>query len=284
MTYQIIPSHKIVLFADDTTLVYNNTDINALLLTVRDTQSTIQDWFLSNKLMLNESKTETMIFSLKHQMLDDVASTNCVKFLGVQLDNKLTWEKHANFICNKVSKNIFLLRGLVNCVSRTTILAAYYGLIHSVITYAILVWGHSSHTSAVFAIQRKAVRVIAGLCYRDDCKESFKKLRIPTLPSSYILQCLLYVKENECKYTTNDQVHSYPTRNNDKLKLDFLRLSKTRNGTGYYGIKFFNALPHEIQQLNYNCFKTVIKKILIENAFYTVNEFLDGDFSTLSVR
>ena len=84
--------------------------------------------------MLNESKTETMIFSLKHQMLYDVASTNCVTFLGVQLDNKLTWEKHANFICNKEYKNIFLLRGLVNCVSLTTILAAYYGLINSVIT------------------------------------------------------------------------------------------------------------------------------------------------------
>lgn len=167
----------------------------------------------------------------------------------------------------------------MNCVSQTTILTAYHGLIHSTITYAILVWGHSCHAAAVFGMQRKAVRIIAGLGYREDCRESFKKLKILTLPSTNILQCLLYIKENELKYKVRDQVHSYSTRNNDKLNFELLRLSKTRNGTGYHAITFFNALPQNIKKLNYSRFKKVIKKFLIDNAIYNFKEFLSADFS-----
>lgn len=276
-------SAKSVLFADDTTLINTNKDINALLSNARETQSTIQDWCLSNKLMLNDKKTQTMIFSLRHHIVDDknIVSTDCVKFLGVHVDNKLTWEKHANSVCDKMSKNMFLLRSLVNCVSQKTILAAYYGLIHSSMTYAILAWGHSSHATAVFAMQRKAVRIITGLGYRDDCRDSFKKLNILTLISIYILQCLLYIKENETMHTARDQVHSYSTRNNDQLNFTYLRLSKTRDGTGYYAIKFFNALPHRIKKLDYKSFKSVINVFLLNHAFYNFNEFLDADFSTM---
>lgn len=272
-----------VLFADDTTLIYKNRDINVLTSSVRETQSTIHDWFSSNRLMLNESKTDTIIFSLRHSTLNDISTTDCVKFLGVYLDNKLTWEKHANNICNKVSKHIFLLRGLAKTVSQTTLLTAYYGLIHSQITYAILVWGHSPHAATVFAIQRRAIRVIAGLGYRDDCRDAFKNLKVLTLCSIYVLQCLLHVKENESKYIKRDTIHLYHTRNSNKLQTDFLRLTKTRDGAGYYGIKFFNLLPYEIQKLNYKHFKTVVKKFLTDNAFYDINDFTNADFSTMCV-
>ena len=117
--------------------------------------------------------------------------------------------------------------------------------------------------------------------YREECKESFKELKIPTLYSIYILHCLLYIKENESKYISRDRLHPYPTRSNDNLHFDFRRLSKSRNGTAYYAVKFYNALPLNIRRLDHLRFKTVLKKFLTDNAFFSINEFLDADFSVL---
>ena len=162
LPYNTAPARS-VLFADDTTLIFNNKDTDALISSVHNKQATIHDWFLANKLMLNDNKTESMIFSLRQHTLDTMITTNCVKFLGVHIDSKLTWENHVQAICGKMSKNIYLLRNLASCVSQKTLLTAYFGLIHSVLIYAILVWGHSPHAASAFAVQRKAVRSNCGL-------------------------------------------------------------------------------------------------------------------------
>jgi hypothetical protein len=62
------------------------------------------------------------------------------------------------------------------------ILIAYHALVHSNITYAILVWGHSTHLCKVFNQQRKCIRVLGGLAYRDACRDMFKTLKILTVP------------------------------------------------------------------------------------------------------
>jgi hypothetical protein len=50
------------------------------------------------------------------------------------------------------------------------------------ITYAILVWGHSAHLRKVFNQQRRCIRVLGGLGYRDDCRDIFKTFKILTVP------------------------------------------------------------------------------------------------------
>ena len=97
----------------------------------------------------------------------------------------------------------------------------------------------------------------------------------------YIFQCLIYIKENLNQYITHDKIHEHSTRNKNKrnITFDFLRLSKTRNGTSYFSIKFFNVLPVAVQELESNRFKTLIKRFLLDNAFYDFDEFLLADFS-----
>lgn len=268
-----------VLFADDTTITKSFKHVKDLISEINSAQNTVHDWFIANQLAKNDSKTENVVFTLKNMDNCDLGVTNEVKFLGVYLDKKLTWESHANYICRKVSKNIYLLRNLSCNVSEKTLLTAYHGLIHSVISYAILIWGHSAASKTVFGIQRKAIRIIAGIKYRDDCKPEFIRLSILTLPCVFILQSLLYVKENEDNFITYSQIHSYPTRNRDKININFLRLKKTQNSTNYYGILFYNALPAHVKQLDLNRFKTSVKNFLLRGAFYSFEEFLDADFN-----
>ena len=126
-----------------------------------------------------------MIFSLRS--LEEINNLQSIKFLGVNLDSKLSWENHAICVCNKISKYTYLLRNLVGKVSQNTLTTAYHSLIHSTLSYAILVWGHAPSCATVFSAQRKAIRVISGLKCRDDCKKQFIALKIMTVPCTYIL-------------------------------------------------------------------------------------------------
>lgn len=59
-----------------------------------------ENWFKSNDLVTNKTKTCKMIFSLRN-IFGFEESINSVKFLGVHLDPDLTCDQHVNFLCKK---------------------------------------------------------------------------------------------------------------------------------------------------------------------------------------
>ena len=102
----------------------------------------MQDWFLSNKLSLNNSKTQSSKFTFR-QINPDVPLANSVKFLGVHLDPGLTWEQHVNCLSSKLSRVTYWIRGLADSVSGATLISAYHGYFGANMSYAI--WICSSH-------------------------------------------------------------------------------------------------------------------------------------------
>lgn len=272
------PEGSFVLFADDTAVIHSHSDMDTLNSRVMDTHSRVGHWCLTNKLTLNEAKTETLTFTLRPS---DVVDDSVVKFLGVYLDGKLTWENHVESLSGRMSRNIFLLRGLSRVVSRPTLLNAYYGLVHSLASYAILVWGHSAHASAVFGLQRRAVRIVMGLSYRADCHHLFKEMGILTVPNLYILQCLLYARKHASQYVTHSMLHGYNTRRGGDFLVNFHRLSKTRTGPEYHAIKLYNKIPKDLHALGLNEFKRALSNFLKSNPFYSLDEFYSADIGRL---
>ena len=72
------------------------------------------NWFNANKLSINASKTNHIIFHnsqqnvykdliLYYSTLHPVANT---KFLGVIVQENLSWKHHCNYICNKISRYV----------------------------------------------------------------------------------------------------------------------------------------------------------------------------------
>ena len=110
------------LFADDTNLFCSDNNMRALFETANQELSQINDWFLANKLSLNVEKTKYMLF---HKLTDQeniplklpllklnrkiIEREYSFKFLGVILDEHLTWKKYIQLIENKVSKNVGVL-------------------------------------------------------------------------------------------------------------------------------------------------------------------------------
>ena len=188
-----------ILFADYTNLPDINNNLEDLLNDISDTQSIIQNWCLANRLNLNTSKTELMIFSLRNT--EESSNPTHVKFLGLYLDPKLSWDEYTTHVCKKISKNIYLFRNLKGTISQNALVAAYHDM-HSVISYGILIWGHATSSSSVFSVQIKAIIIISGLKFRDDCKEQFKKLNILTM---YLHITMSFVHKKQLKQIYNSK-------------------------------------------------------------------------------
>ncbi|CAH2018922.1 unnamed protein product [Acanthoscelides obtectus] len=270
--------NQYILFADDTTSISSNSNFDHVLLDSQQHFDNIQNWFNANSLSINIAKTQSLLLSTRPHRSDLVEP---VKFLGVIIDASLTWESHITSLSKKLSKITYMIRSLNTYVTKSTLMTAYYAYFQSNLQYCILIWGHSCHVSKVFAVQRRCLRIIANLYFRQCCKTTFIDLKILTVPCIYILECLIHVKNNYDDYRTPKEIHKYNTRFNNELIPEYTRLSKTRHGSNYFGVKFFNALPKFCQTLNSTIFKATVKRYLVTKAFYSIDEFLNNDLPTL---
>jgi hypothetical protein len=112
---------SVFLFADDTSMLVTDKNHGALKHKVTGTLSHITNCFAANKLVLNINKTSIINFAPKQSAnpLLEVPFDNIVmnevpeiKFLGIQIDNKLNWKSHVEYILPKLSSAIFVIRSL----------------------------------------------------------------------------------------------------------------------------------------------------------------------------
>lgn len=266
-----VPGSGLVLYADDTTLINVNSDLLALQEGMLGARSGVSGWFAANSLSLNENKTQTIIFTQRQVIQPQQA----VKFLGIVMDQKLLWDKHVESLANKLSKNLYLLRNLRPIANQSTCMNAYFSLFHSIMSYGILIWGHSPQAQKIFSLQRKAVRIITHMPFRADVRLKFVELKILTFPSLFIYRCLLWIRQNLDRFRSHGEVHDYNTRNASHLIPEFSRLTKSRFSMNYYAPKFYNRIPTAWKSLSERVFQVKLKTFLIEKSFYSIEEFVN---------
>jgi len=104
------------------------------------------------------------------------------KFLGLTLDNTLSWRTHTDTILPKLSSASFSFRVVKPFLSQDSMKIVYYSYFHSIMTYGLIFW-RNSHYSNIFRLQKIIIRIIAGTRGRDSCREHFTKLKILPLQS-----------------------------------------------------------------------------------------------------
>jgi len=110
----------LILFADDTNVFLSHSSWQILLNTLNRELSDIAAWFCANKLTLNLDKTNFILFRSNRKLppnekpcllVGDIPITQVesTKFLGIEVDQHLTWKKHINYIASKIAKNIGII-------------------------------------------------------------------------------------------------------------------------------------------------------------------------------
>ena len=140
-----------VLFADDSNVFFSHKTYEGLFELVNLELQKIADWFKSNTLSLNLSKTNYILFCSHRKKIPSIQGiiqvdnfkipqVISVKFLGVHLDQHLTWNIHISQIASKISKNVGILSRIAYILPTRLRLNLYYSLIHPYLSYCNMVW------------------------------------------------------------------------------------------------------------------------------------------------
>ena len=102
---------SVFFFADDTTVYYSSKNITKIFHKINNDLNSLEDYFMASKLSLNISKINYMVFPLeatKHENFNNeiINKVNKVQFLGMIIDEKLTWREHINYRCNTMSSGL----------------------------------------------------------------------------------------------------------------------------------------------------------------------------------
>ena len=137
---------EITMYADDTSLYKAFRTVQDLSDELIPASVKICEWLKMNKLALNVLKTEFMIIGTSQRLniLDQTPETTLyiisvdgcqirrvksVKYLGLIVDDTLTWDEHVNYISTKISKNIGIIKRVRTILPQHSLLTLYRTLI-----------------------------------------------------------------------------------------------------------------------------------------------------------
>jgi hypothetical protein len=118
-----------------------------------------------------------------------ILSVNTETFLGLVIDDNLSWRSHIDLMIPKLNKASYVIRVLKPLLSLECLKMVYFSLLQSAISYSIIFWGSSTHAKIIFRIQKR-IRIIMNLGNMDSCRDLFRKLHILPLQSQYIFSRL----------------------------------------------------------------------------------------------
>ena len=276
------------LFADDTVATLSGKNLQTLVSSVNREISNISLWFKVNKLSLNLSKTNYIIFrtrkrrvstNLPEISIDDVIirKVENVKFLGVTINEHLDWSTHISIISKSVARSVGILSKLKFILPSHILKLIYNSLILPHLSYCNHIWGNSykSHLKQLLVLQKKSVRIITKSPFHSASAPLFKSLQILPIYDLVTFNTLIFMfsvnlkllPEKYCNmFVLNSSFHSYSTRQRHYFHLPKVRLTLSINSLSYVGVKYWNQLDQSIRSCStLSRFKILCRKYLLNN-------------------
>jgi hypothetical protein len=161
------------MYADDT-LVYIHGD------SVTDAQHKLQKcvdsavkWYETNNLVINAKKSNTMVISKNYisDQSNDMSISICDEkienveealYLGIKIDNKMSWTPHVNKLCKSLGYNISRLKQIRKFCNKQMLCSIYNSTIQPIIDYGITIWslGMQKHMHRIQRLQNQCARTI----------------------------------------------------------------------------------------------------------------------------
>ena len=293
-----------ILFADDTSLKSFINTRNLLLSQasskLNSELSKVNDWLAVNKLSLNIKKTKFMIFHTSKKKIQDcipnltiggvaIERVQNFNFLGLKINENLSWKPHTDMIANKISKYIGVLNRLKRYLPSYILKTIYISLIQSNLIYCILAWGFNC--GRLKKLQKKAIRIICNGKYLQHTTPLLKKLEILKLEDMFVLSMLKwyfkYVHEQLPKYflkfiiDIQHQTHEHDNRDKTRRRVPVPRLFMSRHCIRNHIATVVNStdtcIIDKIYTHSFQGYSKYIKKHILSN--YSVDCNIDNCYS-----
>ena len=141
-------------FADDTYILYGSKKLKTIETVINTELKLVSNWLRLNKLSLNATKTELILFRSKRKQMNCEISiklngfklkpSDNVKYLGMFHDKYLSWDFHIHKLSNSLSRATGILSKLRHNAPRSVCINVYFALFYSHMYYGACIWGLTS--------------------------------------------------------------------------------------------------------------------------------------------
>ena len=159
------------LFADDG-LLYRSIASEQDAVDLQSDLDAVVEWSRVWQMRFNPTKCHLLRVTRKRKITphtycmlgQDLAAVKHYPYLGVEIDETLSWKTHVNKTCSKAHNSLnFLRRNLYRC-PRKTKESAYQTMVRPLVEYCSSAWdpGYVGQIRQVEAVQRKAARFVTS--------------------------------------------------------------------------------------------------------------------------
>ena len=222
------------IFADDTTVFFRCSTKEEITSKGTQIMTQLNAWFKANKLTLNSGKSNFIVFrsnkntatNLPEKINFENTSINrssSSKYLGVTLDEHVTWNQHITEVCNKLKRYFKLFYSIRDFVNSIQVKIIYYAFIYSRIKYGISTFGFTDDIKIqrMQVLQNKLLKVLLAKNYRYSTNKLHNELGIIKVEDIAKLDAVTFIHNyfnNKLPplfnnyFTLNRDIHSINTR------------------------------------------------------------------------
>ena len=274
---------KLVLYADDTNVFVIDINRDAAVKKANQLLKKINEFMKSNLLHINlgkccfihfeppqvykartrgtcartrpyRRKADCPTIKINGHIIKEVTST---KFLGVIIDNKMSWLPHIEMLYKKLKSATGILNGIMKNIPEDNYKSLYYALFESHMNYCLTVYGaaNKNHTEKLFRVQKHCIRVLFGT--REEYLDKFNTCARVREYGKQKLGAEFYSKESSKPIFQSLNILAMPNIHNYQTCLEVLKILKFRRP----------AFLHETYQLSQRNNSTLLILPAKENSF-----------------
>ena len=279
------------LFADDSCLCFSSPKPENLQEIINSDLKIVSEWITANKLRINAQKSSALIISPKSNdkasyqnltiLFDDfkINLSKCVKYLGLQIDDNLTFKTHINFLYSKRSRTLSVMFKVKHYLLKTYLLLLYNTLFHPHLIYCILAWSStfSTYLNPLQTLQNKAIKLIEGLNHWQSSTTAYKKLKILKINELVKFEIVKFLHQHfnnklllnfQNYFVGLNQIHTIDTRRRltgCNYRIPFYKISRMQRLIKYKGGIIWNNIPSDVRKNTFRKFKSNYKDQLLAN-------------------
>ena len=184
-----------------------NVPVKVIKKQVNKDLKTLINWLNASKICFNVSKTELVLFRSAKKQMDfglklklngkKLCPTNSVKYLGIKIDEHLTWKPHIDGMSAKLCKANAMLSKIRHFVDQKTLKEIYHAIFESHLHYSSLVRAPNFNSKeTLFTLQKKALRLMSFLRREAHTNPLFKDFNFLKLHDKIALENSIFMHKS----------------------------------------------------------------------------------------
>ena len=251
----------------------------------------LANWLKANKIALNIKKTEFVLFKRPTVKISDypcikmdgkkIYPSKQIKYLGVFIDEHLSWNYHINQLSMKLSRANGMLAKIRHFVNPELLKTIYHAILSSHMRYGCIVWGQkgSSLCTNICNLQNTALRIMFFAKLFDRTKPLFNLAGILQFSDMVILENIIFSHSFLSYYlpssfreffTLTKEAHNYETKRTKNVFFYVERVNTTKfglNSIKYLCVKSWNLLLLRYPAIDFLNIKKLALVKLVKHEF-----------------